>query len=222
MCLLTFFFFFYRKTFVSAAFWGSLISILIFIFMDLSTCTYTCPCHNRTRLVILWGSFLAGSPVTTAEQDAARHADACWMLKKNLSLHHSSSLQRSFKQTSVFLRHALRIFQSFFFFFFFCKTPGCCLQPSGHSPTQSRFVKCRTDCCLSRKFSCSSQGNAVVQLDRSLDLSHLHRRGSVVACRLICGQTSHSGKAAALRHLLDIHKEPKTLFQWTTLNSANN
>lgn len=139
--------------------------------------------------------------------------------KKNLRMLQSSIRQRWFKQTSVFCAMLLESFSVFFF----CKTPGCCLQPSGHSPTQSRFVKCRTDCCLSRKFSCSSQGNAVVQLDRSLDLSHLHCRGPLlpvtwfVVRNATLGRQLHSPPPD-----LDIHVEPKTLFQRVTLNSAKN
>lgn len=68
----------------------------------------------------------------------------------------------------------LESFTAFFFCLFLLQTPGCCLPPSGHSPTQSRFVKCCTDCCPSRRFSCSSPRNAVVRRCISMDLCHLH------------------------------------------------
>lgn len=201
------FFFFHCKTFVSAAFWGSLIPILIFI---LWICLHACIHFPVTTELRLWFSEGASSQVHLSSL-LNRMLHSMLMPvehKKNLSLHHSSSRQRWFKQTSVFYDMLLESFSVLFFFiFFFYKTPGCCLQPSGRSPTQSRFVKCRTDCCLSRKFSCSSQGNAVVQLDRSLDLSHLHCRGPLLPVAWFVVRHATLGR--------QLHSAPTSIFTWS-------
>ena len=136
--------------FVSAASRGCLISTLIFCsFIRL----HACSCFLATTKLYVWFSEGALLQVHLSS-GLSWQEDWHWSLfhTKNISMRDGSSLQRSLNQTTVF---CVTHFESFIAFL---QTPGCCLLPSGHSPTQSRFVKCCTDCCLSRNFSCSSQG----------------------------------------------------------------
>lgn len=60
--------------------------------------------------------------------------------------------QHLFNQSTVFCIMDLKSFSAFL------QTPGCCLLPSGLSPTQPRSVKCSTDFSFSRKIPRCSQG----------------------------------------------------------------
>lgn len=147
-----------------------------------------CPCacsHNSTC-----SPLRDFSPVPSTNQDGVMLFTSAVMLRlclfytKNISLHYDSSLQCSFNQTTVTYLGS---------FIAFLQTPGCCLMPSGHCPTQSRFVKCFTECCISRKFSCSSQGMLLFSFTHGS--RHLHSRGPLFPVA-VCGRTSSPGKEA--------------------------
>lgn len=92
---------------------------------------------------------------------------ACFALKISACIM-IQVFQCSFNQTTVTFLGS---------FIGFLQTPGCRLMPSGHSPTWSRFVKCFTECSISRKLSAAKECCCSVRLT----LRHLHNQGPIVS-----------------------------------------